>query len=281
MKFESVSNSYEVINLCQSSPEFDIYTCVCGKQYLLLCIKSDALKLSCCEVFLPLLEAGEFDGIQQLFTDRDNLIAVFTSNTLCDTFQSAAQQETSFSERLEFLHTVLSGLCIHGVPVPIACDLLLHDNIGCMADGNPGCRYVLHEIASYNQLDMAEFSRVLAGKVRQLFELELQDGELKQFCRMLEREPPNQILTVFEQYHELYLQYQAKFAEGGLSQNSSKEKLIKLVKGLITALKLLLTAAALAAAVWLLLKAALPDEKQGGTMEQIGEIPIEEYEAQP
>lgn len=281
MKFESMLHSYKVINLLYSNAKYDIYLCEHSEKFILLYIKSEKLRLYCCKLFLELLEEKSFDGIKEIFTDRDNLIVVLQSAELSETFaKNFKEEDAALIERLKLMYDILSGFCIHAVPIPIAYDLFLHNNVGLMPDGNSGCRYELYEIEKYDEIGIKQFSELLAKKCRGLFEAEKNENEIQNFCSMLEQNPPENLLSVFDRYNDLYKLYQQKLADGSMYQNNGKKKLIKIAKIAVNALKILLTIAVLAAAVWLLLKAAFPEKGETGTISQIGEISIEEYETE-
>ena len=284
MRFESIANSYRVVDLESGSPAFDTYLCKkddsTGSYYITL-IKDEKLRPFCCSYFLGLLEEGKFDSICEIFSDADTPAFVFRGCTISDSISRFLDDdnEISFEEKIHFLYDVISGLCIHEVPVPIACDLLINDNCGISDVGSADLRLVLREFEDYESFDMKKLSEILAKKLRIIFKYELRDklfSDLSRFVDRLTKAPPEDIKALFARYDDIFRLYVKKIEDGSLL--GGKSTLKKVVSWLLKILKIVIVAGALAGAVWLLSK-SLKSSSDGGSYDKIGTVKVEEYDS--
>ncbi len=285
MRFESSLHSYEIINLLLEKESYCVFLCIEKReQYFLICVKSDALKSVCARNFLGWYETGEFDGICEVFTQGEDLVGVFHAFALSESLTAYLDEEAEYTttEKFTFLHQILGGLCLHHVPVQLACDLIYAGNLGVKLDGCPDCRYQLEQLDCCFAWSMEEFTAAFLKTVRLIFEEEFREKKnafaLSSFCKELEQHPPEDMMALFVRYDTLYREL-----EGGkrLEENQNhrrQKKLLQILKKGVAVLKRVLALALIGVAVWILICALQTEKKNtGGSYEKIGDVVIEEY----
>jgi uncharacterized protein YdcH (DUF465 family) len=283
MIFESKNNTYEVIRLLSEYEKYDTFLGRCEKrEYILLRIRDEAVKRSCCRLFLETGGENSFDGLCEIFSEGDDFIFVFYANSIDSTLDELLDDyELSVLGRLELLRKYLAGLLVHEIPVFVACDLFLHGNIG-IGEGDTGSGYyTLMELENYESYDIACFGRVLSQKLKEIFSRELkkkQYRELAEYRAYLEKLEKENFLDIYESYTDMYKTLEDRIKKTGKSEEKNSkdnvEKLKKTVQVLKSAFIALLLILAFGVLLW-----SLKSEKtdNGGIYSYIGDIAIEEY----
>lgn len=283
MNFESIRHSYTVLNLINESSDFDVYICSLGSEkYLLVRLKSDSLKMSVCQLFTEMCDNADYDDLKEVFTYKNDLIAVFEySGAVCGFDSAGEDAEYTCEKKLKLLYDVISGLCIHDIPVCLAEDMLHNNNIGYRSDGNVGFCYNLKNPENYAGRTMKTFTKEFSGAVKKLFREEIENNtadDILAFCNGLQENVPESYLGLFERYREFYKIYSEKLKNGLVTPETRAIKLWKAIKKLIPAVKMLFTLLLIIAAVVFLLK-SLGSKKsdETGSFKNIGTVIIEEY----
>lgn len=283
MIFESKNETYEVIRLLSEYEKYDTFLGRCEKrEYILLRIRDEAVKRSCCRLFLEAGEENSFDGLCEIFSEGDDFVFVFYANSIDSTLDELADDyELSVFGRLELLRKYLAGLLVHEIPVFVACDLFLHGNIG-IGEGDTGNGYyTLMELENYEDYDIACFGKVLSQKLREIFSREIkkkQYRELAEYSRYLEALDNQGFLEIYETYTDMFKSLEDRLKKngkgGGKSSKDNAEKLKKTVQALKSAFIALILVLAFGVMLW-----SLKGEKSdnGGIYSYIGDITIEEY----
>lgn len=279
MKFISSANEYRAINLIKRDPglRYGVYKCVSrGRGYLLYLISDEALERALMTRFGD-LSGFNFDGFTELFADGDRLVLVFKENILEETTAYHLGDDTNETEKLLFFERVLEALCVHEVPVNIACDLLEHDNIGVKSDGSADCRYILNDISVFDDRDMNLFTEIFSRKLTLALEpvgKNKRTPVIDKFCRELRAEPPKTMTDMYDRY--------VKCVEDcrGIELGETKaERLKKNVMKAANIGKVVLTTAVLVlACIMLIMSFADDGSKNGVKFDRIGDVVIEEYE---
>ena len=285
MIFESIERAYEVVCLFDKNYGYDNYLCKSKKKnYILCCISSENLKNICCPILLDILQRGHFTGLVEVFTQGDYLIAVFAEHMLqirLADYVSDGGEEYLFMNRLDFVYQMLAGLCIQEIPVPIACDLLIEEQIGLKSDGVADGYFHLCNLERYGEFDMTFFCHLLADIWEQIFRFEIKKKpykELKDFCEMLRQKPYEDYLQIISDFTQLHQIFRKKYEDGILTQAHGIRAFWEKLKGAVGILKVvvvvLIIVAALAFLLW-----SLRDTKKhtGGIYPEIGDVKVKEY----
>lgn len=275
MILESISRTYEVVNLTERNPRFCAYRCRNGgKDYILYLIIDEELKSFVCRRFQSISET-EFDGLAEMFTYKDDIVIAFFYHELSETADFYSDEDTNEAGKVRFFGDMLASLCIHGVPEDIAADLIEHDNVGVTSDGNPECRYELHSLFS-GSIRNNGFSEAFAGKLRKAFESvgrSKRTAAIENLCADIENSPPADVMELFSRYEQCV----EPFASMGLGE-TRRQKMKRIGLKAAKAVKFVIAAAVLGLAVFTLVLALFSEKPDsGGIYEQIGNVKIEEY----
>lgn len=276
MIFESISKTYEVINLTVRHARYKVYKCKSGgADYILYLITDEELKRSVCVEFQRISET-EFDGLCEMFTVKDNLVIVMEYHDLSETGAFYTGREPTETEKVRFFGDMLAALCIHAVPNDIAADLIDHDNVGLTSDGNPQCRYELKSLLLYGNVKMKSVSEAFVEKLREAFESvphSKRTAALESFCAELEKLPPADIMELYSRYEQCV----EPFAAMGLGE-TRKQRMKRFAMKAVKVLKTVVAAAILVVAFAALFWSFFSNKPEsGGIYEQIGDVKIEEY----
>jgi hypothetical protein len=284
MIFESKDNTYDVIRLLSEGEVACTYLCMCDRrEYILLCVKDEGVQRSCSRLFLETIEQKNFDGLREIFSDGDVFVFAFFSHRLGMTLSKMTEEEFEIpiGKKLELLKQLLAGLCVHEIPVFVACDLFLYGNIGIDTDGIGNGYYTLMEPENFEKFDFSYFGAVLSDCIRKIFPREIKKNqyrELAEFCGYLENPVFQSFLEIYEAYTEMYGRLDEKLKKNGKQDAKSAEAGIEKVKKTVDIAKRILIIAILLAAFAVLVWSLKGDSSDGGGIYQyIGDITIEEY----
>lgn len=276
MKFISSANEYKAINLIRREPgsRYNVYKCVSrGRSYLLYLVSDEALERALVECFGD-MSGSDFDGFAELFADGDKLVLAFRENILEKTAADYLEDDTGESEKLLFFERVLEALCVHGVPVNIACDLLENDNIGVRSDGSADCRYIFGKISVFDDRNMKTLAEIFTRKLTQAFSAVGKNKRtpiIERFCKELCEEPPDLMTEMYDRY--------VKCVEECRRTELGETKAERIKKNVIKAAnigKVVLTAAVLImACIMLIISFAGDGSKNKVKFDRIGDVIIE------
>lgn len=275
MKLISSVNEYKAINLVKRDPRYSVYKCESkGHGYLLYLVSDKMLESSLVSCFGD-MSGSDFDGFAELFADGDDLVLVFRYNILEKTTADYLEDDTDESDKLIFFERVLEALCVHEVPINIACDLLEHDNIGVKSDGSADCRYILHDFTAPDACDMSSLAVVFSKKLKLALSAvgkTKRTPVIDKFCKELCSDPADSMTDMYDRY--------VKCVENcrGIELGETKsERIKKNVKKAANVGKVVLTAAVLImACVILIMSFTGDDSKNGVKFDRIGNVMIEE-----
>lgn len=278
MTLESSSKVYKIINLVRKSNDYRVYRCLRStKYYLLYRIVNEPLKQTVCLCFTQ-PGISDFDGFCEMFTNGDDLILVFREAVLEETAADYSDESTNEVEKLAFFDMLLTALCVHNVPVRLAYDLILHDNIGVTAQGGADCRYDLYELGSYENSgdDINRLSELFSDKLSTAFAKLPRSkctGKVTAFCVQLSDTHPKSIMELYERYN-LFKEDLTVLKIG----ETKRERIKRISKKAFVAAKAVLTAVLLALAVYVLLLSVFNAKPgSGGIYDRIGDVSIEEF----
>lgn len=284
MIFESNENIYEVINVLYSGVGYDNYRCDKNNEnYILSCIKTEELKHYMCQMLVRIQETTQFHEIYEVFTYNDDFVIVLKEHQVREKWSDyLIENDYTFRERIEFLYRILSGLCVHEVPVEIACDLMKHGEIGISADGSVNCYYNLRELDDYKTYDtMEQFCGIFSHQIWNVFGDEIMRKpykELRSFYDDIQKNIPKDFLELFKRYNEVYEIFLEKIEKHQLTENAEINKFQGLMEKSIRIAKKVVVAAVIAAAVWVLILSLRNSSTEAkGAFSQIGDLRIKEY----
>lgn len=282
MKFESTESVYEVVNLLNKNNDYESYICYAeNNEYLILILKSDNVKKSCCSLFAELYENENSFYIKDIFTCKNNVAVVFNCDRINCNFKLASGNDFSYEAKLKFLYDIISGLCIYNIPVCIMTDMLKNCNVGYKSDHNVGFFFNLKEIENYNEFDNKYYTKVFSDEVLKLFHSEIKNeiGEdISDFCCELKKNNPLNYIELFERYQKIYTSLCEKLKNDGITPKTKGIKFWKIFKKIISIIKTVVTVAILLLALWFLIATLRNNKTRGsGIFKNIGTIDIEEY----
>ena len=274
MKLISSANEYKAINLIKRDPQYNVYKCVSkGNGYLLYLVSDKMLEKTLVTRFGD-MSGSDFDGFAELFADDDGLVLVFRYNILEKTTADYLEDDTDESDKLLFFERVLEALCVHEVPINIACDLLEYDNIGVKSDGSADCLYILHDISVSDDRNMNSLAVIFSQKLKQALSAV---GKTKRtpvidnFCKEICTNPAGSMTDMYDRY--------VKCVEDcrGIELGETKsERIKKNVMKAVNIGKIVLTAAVLIMACIILIMSFAGDSSKNVKFDQIGNVAIEE-----
>jgi hypothetical protein len=209
------------------------------------------------------------------------MVFVLSFNTLHLTLEQMMEYDLSFEKRLHILKKLLAGLCVHEIPVFVACDLFLHGNMGIGGDDTGDGYFNLMELEKYETFDMGYFQQVLSDCIRKVFPREVKKNhykELAEFCRRLQAAQYGSFLEIYETYSEINQQIQNQLKQKGKHAGKSKEKSLEKARKIIGIIKNIFIILIIILALGVLLWSFKGSKKNGGGIySYIGDITIEEY----
>lgn len=270
MKLISASNEYRAVNLIKRGSRYSVYKCVSreGRGYLLYkIVKDERLEKALVARFNEM--PPDFDGFSELFADSgESLILVFKDNALEQTAADHMSGDVSVKAKLQFFERALEALCVHEVPENIACDLLENDNIGVKSDGSADCRYILNDITTLGERNMAALSKIFAKKLTLALSSSGRIPEAEKFCGELKANPPETVTGLYDRYISF-----VEARENSKSENNPKNKLKKAAnigKAALTAVVLVMTV------IILIITFFEDDSQKTKNFDKIGEVAVEE-----
>ena len=282
MIFESVNVKYEVINLTDEFEEYAVYLCRCGNvKYTICCLKSEKLKKRICPLLIKMQEIAGYDDLVDIFTDRNDICAVFRYDECGTTFNEVCDDESlSLGKKLDIVYRFCSDLCIRNIPFYMAADMLKNSNVGVRNDGRIGFCYRLCEMEQYADSDMTEFCRIFGGIIQKLFKAEKREfeiDEIDKFADGIINDTPADYIELFGRFQRVYTELCDKINSGKLKSRNKGVRIWSRLKVIVPMLKNFVIGALLILACFILARTLFTDKNSDKeTIKSIGSIIVEE-----